>query len=321
MRIILCLFLFVYMCLLLPGHDFSFYGLCNTAVGLIVTCIAQFFFICFLQSRPPANKTILNRQLVINFFFKSVFAAYWFTGIVVGFLDLEASLLITLFAASTGRIMVILSLFIYAQVSASRMLVFLSPSTFHSLKVPLFQYISVLSILAVFAAEVFLRQVVFSPDKCDVDPVGIAIHSLPFNTQAEVNEIQNNSNTAIEAMMTEENASIKNQTLLFANSSNSTLEGGVKTCRLFPSVMILLGILLVLETMRVILAVWRSVKKITKKKKVSPCIQMHKVKYAKNRRGRANSVPAAMGANNKPDAIGHFRRLVGFYIYFTYMNF
>ena len=335
----ICLFLFVYMSFLLPGPVYSFFALCNTTVGLIITTAAQFFFIRFLQSRPPAQKTILNRQLVINFCFKSVFAVYSFALSAVGYIELEALRKNALFTYSTSRIMVTLSLLIYVQVSSSRTLVFFSPTTFRSINVSLFQTISILSILAVFSAEVFISQVILSPDKCDITISSSEIHSLPFTVEEESNItfFSRSINSTLKTMATRNtendfqtqlfvntshspheviadgNNSYTTQTLLFANSSTSSVEanlGEVKTCKLFPTPAIFILILLVLETTRVVMAVSRNIKKISKKKRVSPHIALDLVKPVKHTLERGASVPSSMGANIEQEDVENTRRLV-----------
>ena len=234
--------LLAYLCLLLVVPEYrTLYRLCVNIAASVISASATLAFIMFLVSRKPVEKNILNRQILMHFYFKLFYYPYYFMIVYVGYssrsqqqANWEKVLMSTVLSYSSARIMVILNITMYTLISASRTLLFLSPVTFNALNKMLVLLGSMLIMLLVFAFELFMAQVKFSPAKCDVNENGIHLHKLPH--------------------------SINNKT---------SSEIPEKSCQLFPSFRIVLCMFLFLEGLRFTVAVWRKFKMLKKLRKVS----------------------------------------------------
>lgn len=258
-----------YLCLLLinPGWYGQFVIF---LVATIIAASASIAFIAFLLSRKPAESNILNRQLVILFFLKLLSYPYYL-GLVYYWYrsysqlqskqedweEWELGLMGTLFSLSSARIVSILSIVMYTLVSASRTLLFISPAKFNYLNKKLVLYSTILIVVLVFAFEIFMSQVVFSPGRCEVNESGNQIHSLASNSLKGFRKINFNISSQTYDRCT---STIFNETIMefpdfissgvsnnvtnlnltsTENNNNQTgLEFSVKTCTLFPSLRI-----------------------------------------------------------------------------------
>ena len=179
------------------------------------------------------------------------------------------------------RILFITYFTIYILISASRTLMFVSPSTFVSAKTTLWKFISMPILLVVLACELILSGIVISPQKCQIDQNGFKLWDLAFTI------FHDQKNISI--MPTEEsNFTIFNEshlglsddlTLLTSNSKNATMsESTSQVCLLFPTLRILLSTIIVLETVRCIAAAIRNLNRIKQKaKKVGTSIPLKAV--------------------------------------------
>ena len=240
-------------------------------VGTIPAASASIAFTVFLLSRKPAERTILHGQLVMVFFLKLVSYPYysgqvyfWYrarsqlASQVEDWENWELGLMGTLFSFSTARILSILSIVMYTLVSASRMLLFVSPAKFNNLNKKLVLYSSILVVVLVFVFETVMSQVVFSPARCDVDVWGHLIHSLASNIDTDLNLTSSKWSHYTLSESTQE-----------INVNKTSLELSVKTCTLFPSLILWTIIFLLLEAIRFTFAVSRKYKMI-KRVKVVP---------------------------------------------------
>jgi hypothetical protein len=240
-------------------------------VATIPAASASIAFTAFLLSRKPAERTILHRQLVMVFLLKLVSYPYysgqvyfWYrarsqlASQVEDWENWELGLMGTLFSFSTARILSILSIVMYTLVSASRMLLFVSPAKFNNLNKKLVLYSSILVVVLVFVFETVMSQVVFSPARCDVDVWGHLIHSSASNIATDLNLTSSKWSHYTLSESTQEN-----------NVNKTSLELSVKTCTLFPSLIIWTVIFLLLEVIRFTFAVSRKYKMI-KRVKIVP---------------------------------------------------
>ena len=228
-----------YTCFLLfTPTIYSLYSLIVDGIASILSIAATLSFIGFLESRKPADKNIMNRQMQLNFYLKLVYHPLYYMMIYVGYsltvfpLDnMNIFLSSTLLSYSSTRIWLILSIIMYAMISASRALLFISPALYFSLQAKMIQKISICIILAVFTFEIVLSQVVFSPEKCEVNEKGHRIHVL-MN--------------------------------FFTNETLEENTSSTKACTLFPSFRVALFILITFEVIRLTMALarmWKSLKR------------------------------------------------------------
>ena len=245
LKLRLCLL--VYFIVLLVAHEiYSSLRLCINALASLVSVLATLAFISFLQSRKPSAKNILNRQMLMHFYFKLVYYPYYF---MIGYLGYsskaaanrldgvdqptwEKKLMTSVMSFASARIFVILNVAMYTVISVSRTLLFISPTTFHSINNGLVLAVTTLFLVAVCIFEIVLSQLVFSPANCQFNEHGIRLHALPLD--------------------------VVNQTVLDQNSS--------KTCTLFPSFRIYLVLLIFLECLRLTVAMFKKVKDLIKKR-------------------------------------------------------
>ena len=146
----------------------------------------------FLMSRKPAEKTILNRQILMNFCFKIPVYLQGYLIVCVKQISrsrplnvFEQFLVSTVLSYFCCRLVIVLNISMYILISMARTLVFVSPVGFISMKNKKFQFISMLTVLALFIQEDVVSQTLFSADKCNVDHNGDALHSLAFTNITE----------------------------------------------------------------------------------------------------------------------------------------
>ena len=243
--------LLAYLCLCLTTTTLLGYGLvrytliivCFQIVGTIVSVAASVAFIIFLQSRKPAEKNILNRQILMHFCFKLIYYPYYITLIFFWQrsngqhqADWELILIGTLLSYNSTRIMLILSLVMYTLISVSRTFLLIAPAKFNSLKPKLVVQCSTIILVLVLAFEIAMSLFVFSPAKCDVTPDGVRMYSMAFSNEFSPNE---------------------------TNFNKTSLElQDLKVCTTFPSVRIFMVLFLVLEITRFTMAVARKYKRL-----------------------------------------------------------
>ena len=278
-----------YVCILLftPG-EYTLYSICVDGMASIVSICITTSFIAYLQSRKPNEKNILNRQMVISFCLKYLSFVFYFMAMVLGYTvkfrpptDLENSLMSTFLSYSSGRIVTILSVANYTLMSASRTLMFISPATFQNLNVNFFKYLSMAILFSLTLTELILSQMIFASDKCDVNEMGYELHTLTNffppsfepsskarETDKEVESIDKlslNSTLYTFNKSLKENYEITNHSLYdrfhFLNQTEKKT-AKIKTCTLFPTLRVLMILLLVLESGRIITAIARKVKRM-----------------------------------------------------------
>ena len=219
---------------------YNIYSLILYGLASVFTTSATCFYIAFLMSRKQAEKTILNWQILMNFWFKIAVYLQAYMIMCLHFIAskrhlnvFEQFLASTLLSQISSRIVVVLSVAIYFLISLARALVFFSPATFISVNTKHFQRVSIMIILVLFAEEVIVSQTYFTPDMCNITELGYMYHSLAFS------------------------------------KPNKTSSGTTKTCNFFPVIYILSVLLTLLEIIRLIAAGSRKLNLIKKKTKVS----------------------------------------------------
>ena len=218
---------------------YSLYSFILDAIASTISICATLTFIGYLSSRKPESKNILNRQMQLNFYLKLLYYPLYITMIYVGYKlktdsknnEIEHFLASTFLSYSSTRIWLILIITMYALISASRALLFISPATFLSLNSKIGYRISILIILIVLITEVCLSQIIFSPTRCEYNEKGHKIHAL-------VNFFTNET------------------------TPESATSLSPKTCTLFPSFRIALFILISFELIRLAVALIRFWRKI-----------------------------------------------------------
>ena len=276
--------LFFYLCLLLiKPRGYILYAIVVHVLATITAASASIAFIVFLLFRKPAERNILNKQILMLFYIKLANYPYY-SGLMYYFMNISHSQLqstkedweLMLFSFSSARIMIILNLLMYTLVSASRTLLFISPAKFNYLNKKLVMYCSILTLVLVFVFEIVMSQVVFSPTRCEVDARGNKIHALPAIGNSGANF---NMSSPTDAKFTgnEFNETSKELPDFISseakekNVNETSLEFPGTTCTLFPSIRILIIMFLVLESIRFILAVSRKYKMIkTQSQKIVP---------------------------------------------------
>ena len=302
--------LLLYMCMLLLGPEA--YGLYNVSIDVVATVFslyATFFFIAYLRSRKPADKHILNRQMLMNFYLKLLYYPIYYLGLYVGFQGQSQNEMVklvssTILSFSSTRIELIIMVAMYTLISGSRALHFICPAQFQTLNAKLCQRVSMLAIFILFAVEVTLSQVVYSPDKCDINESGQELHKfshLQFffspdnlkNKTSTYNQtlspyqsdefgqtlnysqypISNETRESYQILeydqSIEYSQTIDNQTNDVYNQTLNDLNISPKECTLFPTVRILLVLMVILEITRVSVAIKRVLKRQRRKRKVT----------------------------------------------------
>ena len=279
--------LLLYCTALVFVPEISIYAVCINGFSACVVIAANVSFIRFLQSKKPADKTIINRLLLLNFCFKLLFCLFYYSMTCVGYSSqthqnsLEKVLSTTMLSHITVKTVSTVDVMFYILISMSRTLLFVSPATFRSLNVRIAQWVAISILLAYFVAEIVYFQVIFPFSECEIDQFGNGIHALAFE--------------------------------VFWKTREQIAEGLTKQCNVLPAVMPLCVILVAIECIRVIAATVRELRKSRKKAKVSPNLPVVGVSFTKIIKGqadqrqstkktsRSNSVPLTTESPDKSD--------------------
>ena len=286
--------LILYMCFLVLGPEpyNTTYSLCVETIATVVAVVASCFFIAFLRSGTPADNHILKRQMLLNFIVKLFFYPHYFIGLYIGFQgqnpdSFSKFMSTTLLSYSSARIWFILCAAMYLLISAYRALHFISPSLYRSLNTNLCHRLSILFLIVLVTTEIILSHTLWSSSRCDITSEGKTIHSFSyefFNTNhtSKIDlEISNEdwiSNTTDPSYNDLVMENVVNQ-LLALNSSDTYLRSSnlsisnnssihfvsKRICNFFPTARILLLSIMLLEFIRVYVAIARKVRKIKKK--------------------------------------------------------
>lgn len=274
-------FVYVFILLFTPG-EYTLYSICVDGMASVVSVCITAYFISFLNSRKPTEKNILNKQMVMNFCLKFIYYLFYFMAMVVGYIvkirpptDLEKILMSSFLSYSTGRLLTILSVATYTLMSASRTLLFILPRTYHTLNVKLFQRLSMAIISSLALMELILSQLVFSSDKCDVNENGYELHTLtnffPADKKPLTNTLCCKTNETDKILPNfnetwEEYDEITNHSLYdmfpLLNQTKEKKTIAIKTCTLFPTLRIIMIMLVLIEMARLITAIARMIRKM-----------------------------------------------------------
>ena len=273
LKLSVCLFLFCASLVFVP--EISIYAVFLNGISTTVAIAAIVSFIIFLQSRKPAEKTVINRLLHLNFYFKLMLCLYYYLMTCIGYSSqthpnyLEKVLSSTMLSHISVKTVGTLNVMFYVFISMSRTCLFVSPGIFRSLNVWFVQWVAIAMLLAYFVAEIVYFQVLFHSEYCEVDQFGNGIHSFAFE--------------------------------VFLKSRAQIAEGLTKRCNVMAAVMPLCVILVAIESIRVIAATVRELKKSRKKARVSPDFLVasytKRIKIQENqsktikKTSRSNSVP------------------------------
>ena len=279
---------------------YSFYNMSVDILCTAVSLYASFFFVAYLRSRKPADKHILNRLMLINFYFKLLYYPLFYIGVYLGFQGQSKSYMAKLLSStiasySFGRILFIMMIAMYTLISASRALYFISPAKMQSLDAKFWQRMLMLMFVTLFVVEVILSQVVFSPARCDVNENGHELHTFSSYTflfePANSTNQTTDSDEILEDYLFFNQTNVYNQTFDYNNDqniddyeylfSNKTLDNdqnfqnnrsveamvkSPKVCTLFPTLRILLFLMVICESTRLSVAIARLLKKRKRKR-------------------------------------------------------
>ena len=136
------------MLLIVLPENFTVAGLFVFGMLSLAASASTILLISYFRSRRPEDKNILNKQILINFYIKLLGNIMYYMTQCVGYVlqpenHLAVVLSTTLLSHSNGIILVKLATLGYTLMSASRMVLFISPSTFATLKTSLLQWISI----------------------------------------------------------------------------------------------------------------------------------------------------------------------------------
>ena len=272
--------LLIYCAALVFVPEASIYAVCINGFSVFVTIASNVFFILFLQSRKPAEKTVINRLLLLNFCFKLLCCLYFYSMTCIAYSfqthqsNLEKVLSSTIHSHISVEILSTVGVMFYIFISLSRTFLFVSPAAFRSLNVKIVQWFAIAILLAYFVTETVYYQVIFPSSQCEVDQRGNGIHAFAFE--------------------------------VFWKTREQIAEGLTKQCYVIYAIMPLCVILLAMECFRVIAATVRELKKSRKKARVSPDLPEVGVSYTKGikrqpadqaqsikKTSRSNSVPVS----------------------------
>ena len=254
------------------------------SLSLLISLAHIFLFISFLRSRKPAEKNILNRQFLFNFYLKIflmlrvyVSTVYTFTFTTLGEktspITHPSSLLINYLGIRTSGIIQTAS---YVLISVSRMVLIVFPTTFHNLNTTLWAGMTYVSICILFLGDLSMQLVVYNPNKCQENLAGIKLHE-PFFAYSEIQSCIFCTNTSQATLLT--SSEIENQTLRtnmqkentssLAEAENNTIfyeseSTDMEPCRVFPLLSIFMASLLALEILRALAGIIKHVKKNNK---------------------------------------------------------
>ena len=248
------------MLLIVLPENFTVAGLFVFGMLSLAASASTILLISYFRSRRPEDKNILNKQILINFYIKLLGYIMHYMTQCVGYVlqtqpenHLAVVLSTTLLSHSNVAILVKLAALSYTLMSASRMVLFISPSTFATLKTSLLQWISISIIITFFTLELILNLVVYSPDKCTINQFDRQLHYLASSP---------------------------------INSAQADIEGNSKMCSHFPTFRILVALLIVFEAVSVIAQGMRM--SGVNKNRIHPAIHIKQSK----KRDRSYSVPA-----------------------------
>ena len=312
--------LFIYLCILVFSSLKS--GIFNVvvyAIASVITVSSTFLFIAFLSSRKPAEKNILNKSLLTNFYYKLAIYPLSYAHTCVTYIyhtrsltHFEGILSTTVLSHYFIRILSIITLILYILTSASRTLIFISPARFISANANLWQCVSIPLIMTVLVVEIVFSDGVLSPEECKQDKFGFELYQLAFLIKDS-----NNTSMGVEdkvwSNFTEEsywyNETKRNITedLIWPNPTMPEIP---KVCHLFPSSQLLLTLLMLIEVTRLIAATLRKLKILKKNKTVIPSVSSEPLtevikKSASKRDYRSNSVSTL---DIKPNVANPIRR-------------
>ena len=172
----------VYFCILSVvsmSEDYGISTLIVFGVANVITTSATCFYMAFLMSRKPAEKTILNRQILMKFCFKIPVNLQTYMLMCVKHLSQARPLNVTEhFLGSTVlswfafRLSIVFTVSMYIIISVARTIVFISPVAFISINTKKIQCFSILILLTLLAEEVVVYLTFLSADKCHINQFG-----------------------------------------------------------------------------------------------------------------------------------------------------
>ena len=233
------LLLLIYCIALLAVQEVSLHAVIVNGAAVALSMAADTASIVFLQSRKPAEKTVLNRLFVLNFSFKILLPIYYFTITCIGYSasqgkNIYEALPSTIFNYASFKLMADLILMGYIALSLTRLLLFISPSLFFTVNTKV--CICIVILIQVSYAVPYLYILV----PCEIDQQRNGVHSFVF---------------AIFKLEREE--IIKHGRL-------------TKTCFIFPTARVFGCLLLAIEGTRLVLAARRDLSKKVNMRKISP---------------------------------------------------
>ena len=262
---------FAYMCLVAFVPEMpSIYTLCISCLGFCLTISASVILIHFLNTRPPAQKNLLNRILVlltgvlnlgtVRCFLVSVLAYFW-NSELKAVTDAYPAIIAGIFSV---RFYTIMEIIVICILSTGRLLLFSNPAIFNNLApfaTPGAVFAGLLA-LGISALDMVLLSFM-----CSENPNTWML--FIFKSEAGINNIQNNvmNNTT---RIIEDDHYAKNTTRIieddhYANNTTRIIEDD-QLCSLPPTIYIVITSIMILETSTMVYIFIKEYKKLRRNK-------------------------------------------------------
>ena len=249
---------FAYMCLVAFVPEMpSIYTLCISCLGFCLTISASVILIHFLNTRPPAQKNLLNRILVlltgvlnlgtVRCFLVSVLAYFW-NSELKAVTDAYPAIIAGIFSV---RFYTIMEIIVICILSTGRLLLFSNPAIFNNLApfaTPGAVFAGLLA-LGISALDMVLLSFM-----CSENPNTWML--FIFKSEAGINNIQNNVMNNTTRIIEDDH---------YANNTTRIIEDD-QLCSLPPTIYIVITSTMILETSTMVYIFIKEYKKLRRNK-------------------------------------------------------
>ena len=249
---------FAYMCLVAFVPEIpSIYTLCISCLGFCLTISASVILIHFLNTRPPAQKNLLNRILVlltgvlnlgtVRCFLVSVLAYFW-NSELKAVTDAYPAIIAGIFSV---RFYTIMEIIVICILSTGRLLLFSNPAIFNNLApfaTPGAVFAGLLA-LGISALDMVLLSFM-----CSENPNTWML--FIFKSEAGINNIQNNVMNNTTRIIEDDH---------YANNTTRIIEDD-QLCSLPPTIYIVITSIMILETSTMVYIFIKEYKKLRRNK-------------------------------------------------------
>ena len=249
---------FAYMCLVAFVPEMpNIYTLCISCLGFCLTISASVILIHFLNTRPPAQKNLLNRILVLltgvlnlgtaRCFLVSVLAYFW-NSELKAVTDAYPAIIAGIFSV---RFYTIMEIIVICILSTGRLLLFSNPAIFNNLApfaTPGAVFAGLLA-LGISALDMVLLSFI-----CSENPNTWML--FIFKSEAGINNIQNNVMNNTTRIIEDDH---------YANNTTRIIEDD-QLCSLPPTIYIVITSTMILETSTMVYIFIKEYKKLRRNK-------------------------------------------------------